>query len=305
MDQKKYIQELLEEFAGEARDWHTVTTPIAGKPSTDLRPLTAEESATHRRMVGCLVYVSIMTRPDIAHAVSLASRHLHSPTVRDRVACMRIYKYLSWTLDYKLTFSSPNSTISLHVDSDFAGCKETARSQTGLVILMFGAAIAWRSVRQASVALSTAEAEFMAMCDGTKELIYITQLLEELDIPELQQPGPTYADSTMRDDVSHYHASITQVDNLSLLDQEPHTPVMAVIQGDNEGALKMAHEGANNTRTKHMHRRFHFLKELVSKGWLQVQHVASNLNKADGLTKGLSKFKTKTMATNFGLHKFK
>ena len=67
----------------------------------------------------------------------------------------------------------------------------------------------------------------------------------------------------MRDDVSHYHASITQVDNLSLLDQEPHTPVMAVIQGNNEGALEMAHEGANNTRTKHMHRR-HFI---FSRSW--------------------------------------
>jgi hypothetical protein len=302
LDQRKYIQELLEEFQL-GKDSHTVTTPTAKNPSTDETPLSEEEAALNRRMVGCLVYIAIMTRPDISHAVSCASRHLHAPTVRDRVAAMRIYRYLKWTLDYKLTYSTPNAQLHVHVDSDFAGCVETARSQTGVVVLMFGAVISWRSMRQLMVALSTAEAEFMGMCDGTKELIYITQLIEELDIPELQQEGPTYAASTIRTEEEHPQATITPVDNQALLTTEQHTPVMAVVQGDNEGALKMAHEGADNSRTKHMHRRYHFLKELVNTGWLQVKHVASSLNIADGLTKALSKSKTKVMARRLGLHK--
>ena len=124
-----------------------------------------------------------------------------------------------------------------------------------------------------------------------------------LDIPELQQEGPTYAASTIRTEEEHPQATITPVDNQALLTTEQHTPVMAVVQGDNEGALKMAHEGADNSRTKHMHRRYHFLKELVNTGWLQVKHVASSLNIADGLTKALSKSKTKVMARRLGLHK--
>jgi hypothetical protein len=252
-----------------------------------------------------LVYVAIMTRPDISHAVSLASRHLHQPRIMDRVACMRIYRYLRWSLDYKLTYSDPNPQMTIHVDSDFGGCVETARSQTGLLITMFGGAFVWRSVRQPLVALSTAEAEFMAMCDGAKELIYITQMQEELGIKELQQDGPTYAESTMDkgwDDDTTAEAAITQVDMVCLLTTAPHTPVLATLHGDNEGALKMAHEGADNTRTKHMHRRYHFLKELVISGWLKVRHVGTNSNMADGLTKPLSKFKTKVMAQRMGLH---
>ena len=65
-----------------------------------------------------------------------------------RTVTDRIYRYLRWSLDYKLTYSSPDSQIVLHTDSDFAGCSDTARSQTGLALLMFGALVSWRSVRQ-------------------------------------------------------------------------------------------------------------------------------------------------------------
>ena len=251
------------------------------------------------------MYVSTMTRPAITHAVSMASRQLHNPRVMDRVAAMRIYRYLRWSLDYKLTYSSPDSQIILHTDSDFAGCSDTARSQTGLALLMFGALVSWRSVRQHLVALSTSEAEFMAMCDGTKELIFITQLIEELEIPALAQEGPTYAENTARAGDELNDGATTAKDMAALSCTDSYTPVMATLHGDNEGALKMAHEGSDNSRTKHMHRRYHFLKELVNTGWLKVRHVPTNNNIADQLTKGLSKSKTMVAAKRFGLHKIK
>ena len=314
MDQRKYVSELLDEFG--MNDEHSVTTPVAKAQSEDTRLLTEEQAATFRRMVGCLVYVAIMTRPDIAFAVSLCSRQLHKPAIKDKVAVERVYRYLKDTMEYKLVYNSPNSTITLHVDSDLAGCKVTARSQTGLVLMMFGAVVAWRSARQLLVALSTSEAEFMGMCDGAKELVYHTQFLEETGIPELQQPGISYAEATMRSAQDSMEVVITTQDVLALTGEHVTEKVQqskprrwscadrtwAVMHGDNEGALKMAHEGADNARTKHMHRRYHFIRELVNCGWLKMKHVRSQLNIADGLTKGLPKAAMRTCARRMGLH---
>ena len=79
LDQTKYITELLEEF-DLSSSWQC-TTPISGTPSEDNALLREVMATRYRRMVACLVYVSTMTRPDIAFAVSKCSRHLHSPTV--------------------------------------------------------------------------------------------------------------------------------------------------------------------------------------------------------------------------------
>jgi hypothetical protein len=206
-----------------------------------------------RRMMGALVYIAVMTRPDISFAVSAASRHLHNPRVCDRVAIVRIYRYLLCTLHVMLTYSTTNPTMDLYTDSDFDNCAETHRSQSGIVILMFGAAVLWKSVRQAVVALSTTEAEYMAQCMGAQDALYLLYFLEELNITELKQT----------------------------------TPLM--LKGDNEGAINMLKEGSDNSRTKHIKRKFAFLKELVRDAVFVAQLIRSQLNFADGLTKGLAK----------------
>jgi hypothetical protein len=208
----------------------------------------------YRRMVACLVYVSTMTRPDIAFAVSKCSRHLHSPTVADQAAVERVYRYLLWSKSRTLTYSSKDPQMHVWTDSDFDGCDETHRSQTALVIMMFGAAMAWKSVRQPVIALSTSEAEYMAQCAGVQELLFYTQLVEELAIPELQQAvGPQ------------------------------------ILRADNQGAIKMAQEGCTKTNSRHIARKYHWIREKVREGYVTLEYVKSQLNKADGLTKGLGR----------------
>ena len=166
-----------------------------------------------------------------------------------------------------LTYSNPDSTIKLYTDSDFDNCEDTHRSQSGVAILMFGAALLWKSVRQPVVALSTTEAEYMAQCLGAQEALYILYFLDSLDIQDLH----------------------------------PQDPI--VLRGDNEGAIKMLMEGSDNTRTKHIDRKFYFLRELVHDGLFIPSHINSQLNFADGLTKGLTKQLQKTsMARLLGLH---
>jgi hypothetical protein len=250
LDQRKYIQQICNE--------HQITpipvsTPVATTPSADTTTLPEQEATVVRRMMGALVYIAVMTRPDISFAVSAASRHLHNPRVCDRVAIVRIYRYLLCTLHVMLTYSTTNPTMDLYTDSDFDNCAETHRSQSGIVILMFGAAVLWKSVRQAVVALSTTEAEYMAQCMGAQDALYLLYFLEELNITELKQT----------------------------------TPLM--LKGDNEGAINMLKEGSDNSRTKHIKRKFAFLKELVRDAVFVAQLIRSQLNFADGLTKGLAK----------------
>ena len=149
----------------------------------------------------------------------------------------------------------------------------------------------WRSVRQPVVAQSTSEAEFISMCDGAKELLYMGQFIEETGIPQLQQPGPSYATLST-------HTSKSIVDSATT-----HDNMIALVrmQGDNEGAIKMAQEGADTSRTRHMHRRYYFLRDLVKMGWLSITHVRSALNLADPLTKPLGKAMTRTTTSKMGL----
>jgi transposase InsO family protein len=264
LDQKKYIQEIAEKYKVEAVP---VAAPVASKPSLDTTPLLDEEATLLRRMMGALVYIAVMTRPDISFAVSAASRHLHTPRVCDRVAIVRIYRYLLCTLHAVLTYSHPDSTIKLYTDSDFDNCEDTHRSQSGIAILMFGACLLWKSIRQAVVALSTTEAEYMAQCLGAQEALYLIYFLESLGIQDIY-------------------------------------PLDAIIlRGDNEGAIKMLMEGSDNSRTKHIDRKFYFLRELVHDGVFTPSHVNSQLNFADGLTKGLAKQLQKvSMARLLGLY---
>ena len=216
-----------------------------------VKPLDADDHKVYRSMVGALVYIALGTRPDIAYATSLVSSALHAPLKADMWAVKRVWKYLKHTVDQCLVYSDPDSTIRITTDSNYAGCLKSGRSHTACVAWMFGAPASWKSCRQPTVALSTSEAEWMAMCAGAQELLYLLQLTKETNLPALQQQLPI------------------------------------TLHADNKGALHMAREGSDSTRTRHMSVRYHFVKDLVVDGTLQPLYVHSSANPADGLTKAL------------------
>jgi hypothetical protein len=255
LDQKKYIKEILQEF--DLTDQHPVVTPMHSDPPAFGECTTPCDNQLYRRMVGCLVYLVTCTRPDLAYPVSCASKHLQAPTMADMSAVIQIYRYLIHTIDDKLTFDSRDCTPVLTTDANYAGCTETSRSQTAWIISMFGGLVAWKSTRQPTVARSTAEAEFMAMCTGAQEIVFLKQFLTELQIP----------------------------------DRVPPQTLPLLMRADNHAAIKMAAEGADSTRSKHINIRYHFLKELCADKVIEVQYVQSSDNSADMLTKCLQRVK--------------
>ena len=135
------------------------------------------------------------------------------------------------------------------VDSDWAGCPDSRRSTSGYALMLNGAAISWKSKRQSVVALSTAEAEFIAASTMVQEVIYARRLLDQLGFPQ-PEPTPIYEDKT------------------------------TCIKWS-EGSV------GGSDRAKHIDLQEHFVHEAVNKKILKLEPVDSADDAADLLTKSL------------------
>jgi hypothetical protein len=154
--------------------------------------LLVKDHEVYRNMVGSLLYLACWTWPDIAFAVSELSRFVSSPGQFHMAAVKHLIRYLQGSRELGITYSKPSNDGPMNqpnilwgfVDSDWAGCPDSRRSTTGFTLMLNGAAVAWKSTRQSVVALSSAEAEFMAASALVQEVIYARRLLENLGFPQ-------------------------------------------------------------------------------------------------------------------------
>ena len=148
--------------------------------------LNKEEHAAYRRMVGKLQWMTY-TRPDIGFATKELARALTQPTTADQQKLKHLLRYIKGTQHYKQyvrpTTKTPTAEavpdIQVFVDSDWAGCVTTRKSTTGFLIKVFGATIHYGSRTQATIALSSAEAELYAINTGATEALHISNFLKE------------------------------------------------------------------------------------------------------------------------------
>ena len=133
--------------------------------------------------------MAIWTRPGIFFAVSELSCFVSKPLKTHWTAAKLLLRYLRGTLDAALWYRGGTARDNLlwgYVDSDWAGDTQTRRSTSGYVLMLNGAAVAWKSKRQPLVTMSTAEAKYIAESSMVQELIYLWRLLDALGFP---QPG--------------------------------------------------------------------------------------------------------------------
>lgn len=115
-----------------------------------------------RSLVGGLIYLT-HTRPDISYAVGVISSYMHNPTKHHFGAAKRVLKYISGTTDFGLWYGNTNSfELFGYIDSNWVGCSED-RSTSGHMFSLGSSAISWSSKKQATVALSSSEAEYIAI----------------------------------------------------------------------------------------------------------------------------------------------
>jgi hypothetical protein len=148
---------------------------------------------TYQSLVGSLIYLSTKTRPDIAFAVHEVSSKMSQPTKNDWLKAKQILRYLKSTIEDGLIYQA-NSINELvgYADASFAPRRDDRKSIGGYVFMLNGAAITWKAKRQNIVALSSCEAELIALTDAVKEAMWLQKLLELFNI---QQPLRIYEDN--------------------------------------------------------------------------------------------------------------
>jgi hypothetical protein len=232
LGQRQYILDVLERFnMGEC---NSVGTPLA-KGSTDSDGISIiQTDVPYNSLIGSLQYAAITTRPDISMAVSHLSRFLAQPSTKHWEAAKRVLRYLKGTIDVGLVLGGQGScTLAGYCDSDWASDTATRRSRTGYVFMMNGAAVSWKSQHQPTVALSTAEAEYMALTAAIQEAIFLRQLLDSMGV---KQSEPT------------------------------------MIFEDNQACIALSKNSLVNTRSKHIDIKYHFNREKVESGEVVLKY---------------------------------
>ena len=148
------------------------------------RDLDATESTAYRSLLGKEMYVS-WDRPDIQFATSTAARSGVAPTTVDEMKLKRIAKYLHHRrrLRWKYELEEFKDQLFVYTDSDWAGDQETRKSMSGGVLCLGTSVLKTWAKRQAIVALSSAEAEYMAIIKGVQEALAVRTALIEMGMP--------------------------------------------------------------------------------------------------------------------------
>lgn len=260
LSQESYLQKVLQKFAMDL--CAPVKTPLERKPSYDITSTpTVIGEKPYRELIGSLMYACMASRPDICTSVNFFSQFQENATVIQWKGLKRVLRYIqsckNWGLWFKANSCSP---LTLYVDADFAN-EPGRRSISGFVIEMFGDPVLWCTRKQTCVALSSTEAEFIALATATSELLWLRQLLCELSI-----------------------------------DTKESIPVFE----DNQSCIH-ALNNWNVKRLKHIDIKYNFIKDLHQKKIISVQYIPTGEQKADVLTKGLSYDVFKYHRQNLGM----
>lgn len=205
-----------------------------------------------RELIGALLWVARLTRPDILNAVRAVARYCSAPKMVHWKAALGILGYTVGTSTFGISFQRDTVegfSLVAFCDADYASRTADRRSTSGGVIMCAGGPVLCLSKTQRCVTLSTTEAEYVAMGDVVKELMFIRQVWG------FMLPGAG-------------------------------TPCIPVFE-DNEGAIQIAKHPISNSNSKHIDVRHHFLRELVDEKLIDVIHVPSKFQHADFLTKVL------------------
>ena len=143
----------------------------------------------YRPVLGSMMWGQLATCPDLSFTVSLLSRFQSDPRIEHWKGLLHVIGYIKNTMDYRLTYSQDaNLTPLAYVDADYGGCRDTRWSTSGYVFMMAGRLVTWSSKRQATVALSTVEAEYVAMSHCAQQMVWMQTWLSEVEV-ECDIPG--------------------------------------------------------------------------------------------------------------------
>ena len=260
LSQRAAVDRFLKRFNME--DCKSVSTPMDSNFKSRSRiensndPEEQLTNAPYRAAIGCLLYLSQCTRPDITHAVAVLARFGANPAERHWIAVKRIFRYLQGTKDYALVFRqpvavpAPSNALVGFSDSSWGDDLDKRRSSGGYIFQLYGNSITWSSKLQKCIALSSCEAEYVAIASACREGLWMCNLLDSLQLFKDQQ-------------------------------------IVLHLFGDNQGSLKLGHNQSYHTDTKHIAIKYHFIRDQIKSGRVITQWIPTDQMVADCFTKPL------------------
>lgn len=262
LSQKSYTESILVRFKME--NSKAVKTPLdqnckldkPSKPDYNLM-----KKYPYQSLIGAMMYLAVSTRPDVAYAVNFLSQFNSNYGTKHWQAAKRVLRYLNGTADYGLLYRKTSSSIYGVVDADWGNNLADRKSYSGYGFILNGSVISWEARKQRTVALSSTEAEFLAITEAAKEAIYLKHIMSEIGV---------------------------NVSNLKLFN-------------DSQSAQKLIQSVGYHSRTKHIDVRHQFLHQTQQRGDIQLEYKPTDEMEADVFTKGLGAIKHTKHIHNLGL----
>nr|GEZ19572.1 putative reverse transcriptase domain-containing protein [Tanacetum cinerariifolium] len=193
----------------------------------------AVDPSHYRGMIGTLLYL-IASRPDLQFAICMCARYQARPTEKHVHAIKRIFRYLRGTINRGLWYPKDSSVaLTAFADADHAGCEDTRRSTSGSVQFLGERFISWSSKRQKSAAISSTEAEYIALSGCCAQILW------------------------MRSQLSDYGLVFNKI------------PMYC----DNKSAIALCCNNVQHFRSKHIDIIYHFIKEQVENEVIELYFV--------------------------------
>ena len=264
MSQSGYCKTILERFG--MMDSNPMKIPCEKNIHDELRehinsPL-LPDATRYRELVGSLIYLQQVTRPDISFIVNILGQQMSKPTQFHWELGLKALRYLKGTINFTLNYNKADKMeLTGYADADW-GNGPDRKSQSGYCFYLSpnSSPISWSSRKQNLVATSTCDAEYVALSEAVSECIWLQQLIKDTKLKEVQSRP-------------------------------------ANMLCDNTSAIALANNPSHHKRSKHIDVKHHHVRDHMDQGTITITHVPTNDNIADGFTKALAyplfkKFKT-------------
>ncbi|GKD33055.1 ribonuclease H-like domain, reverse transcriptase, RNA-dependent DNA polymerase [Tanacetum coccineum] len=220
------------------------------------------DATYYRSLIGSLRYL-LHTRPDLSYSVGLLSRFMQDPKDHHLKAVKQVIRYIKGTKEHGIIYKKEGGCkITGYSDSSYGINTDQGKGTTGIVFYFGESPITWCTQKQPTVALSSCESEFMAATGAACQALWLKRLLSELTGWEEKR---------------------------------------ITLKVDNVSAIALVRNPVFNGRSKHIDIRYHFIRECVENGHINVEHISGELQRADILTKALPRLKFVTMRQMLGV----
>lgn len=260
--QKQYLSKVLTKFG--MNDCKPVATPIEKGLHLNIDRVNNNADVPYRELIGCIIYATQTTRPDLCAATNYFSRFQSCYTNEHFVHAKRLLRYIKGSIDLKMEYTKNKSgeILTGYADADWGGDKNDSKSTSGYVFKVFGNTVSWATRKQNTVAQSSTEAEYVALGEAINEAEWIKELLIELGFS--------------------FNKPIT-------------------IYEDNQSCIKVAEEPREHKRMKHVAVKYDFIRDTIKRELIQLSYIPTGEQTADIMTKGLGRIQFMQLRSNLNL----